>query len=39
MKLVEYKKRYRDIKGIFENIKLYNTKLEVNIKYYIILLN
>ena len=39
MKLAKYKKRYRDIKGIFKNIKLYNTRLKVDIKYYIILLN
>ena len=39
MKLTKYKKRYRDTKGIFENIKLYNTKLEADIKRYIILLN
>ena len=39
IKLAKYKKRYRDIKGIFENIKLYNTKLEADIKRYIILLN
>ena len=38
-KLAKYKKRYRDTKGIFENIKLYNTKLEADIKRYIILLN
>jgi hypothetical protein len=39
MKLTKYKKRYRDAKGIFENIKLYNTKLEADIKRYTILLN
>jgi hypothetical protein len=39
MKLAEYKKRYRDTKGIFKNIKLYNTRLEVNIKRYTMLLN
>ena len=39
MKLAKYKKRYRDTKGIFKNIKLYNTKLDIDIKRYIILLN
>ena len=39
MKLAKYKKRYRDIKGIFENTKLYNTKLEADIKRYTMLLN
>jgi hypothetical protein len=39
IKLAEYKKRYRDTKGIFENTKLYNTKLEADIKRYTILLN
>ena len=39
MKLAEYKKRYRDTKGIFENIKLQNTKLEADVKRYTILLD
>jgi hypothetical protein len=39
MKLAKYKKRYRDAKGIFENIKLYNAKLEVDVKRYTMLLN
>ena len=39
MKLVEYKKRYRDTKGIFENIKLYNARLEADVKRYTMLLN
>ena len=38
-KLAEYKKRYRDAKGVFENTKLQNAKLEVDIKRYTILLN
>ena len=39
IKLARYKKKYRDTKGVFENIKLYNTKLEVDIKYYTSFLN
>ena len=39
MKLAKYKKRYRDTKGVFENTKLQNTKLEADIKRYTILLN
>jgi hypothetical protein len=39
MKLAKYKKRYGDAKGIFENIKLQNTKLEADVKRYTILLN
>ena len=39
IKLAKYKKRYRDTKGIFENIKLQNTKLEADVKRYTILLN
>ena len=39
IKLAKYKKRYRDTKGIFKNIKLYNTRLEADVKRYIMLLN
>jgi len=39
MKLAKYKKRYRDTKGVFENIKLYNARLEADVKYYTMLLN
>ena len=39
IKLAKYKKRYRNTKGIFENIKLQNTKFKVDIKRYTILLN
>jgi hypothetical protein len=39
MKLAKYKKRYRDTKGIFENTKLQNAKLEADVKRYTILLN
>ena len=39
IKLAKYKKRYRDAKGVFENTKLQNTKLEADIKRYTILLN
>jgi len=39
MKLAEYKKRYRDAKGVFENTKLYNARLEADIKRYTMLLN
>jgi len=39
VKLAEYKKRYRDAKGIFENTKLYNARLEANVKRYTMLLN
>jgi hypothetical protein len=38
-KLAKYKKRYKDTKGVFENTKLQNTKLEVDIKRYTMLLN
>ena len=39
IKLAGYKKKYRDTKGVFENIKLYNTKLEADVKRYTSLLN
>jgi hypothetical protein len=39
IKLAKYKKRYRDTKGVFENTKLYNARLEADIKRYTILLN
>jgi hypothetical protein len=39
MKLAKYKKRYRDTKGVFENTKLYNTRLEADVKRYTMLLN
>jgi hypothetical protein len=39
VKLAKYKKRYRDTKGVFENIKLYNARLEADIKRYTMLLN
>ena len=38
-KLAEYKKRYRDAKGVFENTKLHNAKLEADVKRYASLLN
>jgi hypothetical protein len=34
-----YKTSYKNTKGLFENTKLYNTKLENNIKYYIAIIN
>jgi hypothetical protein len=39
VKLAEYKKRYRDTKGVFENTKLYNARLKANVKHYMMLLD
>jgi len=39
MKLAEYKKRYGDAKGVFENTKLQNAKLEADVKRYTMLLD
>jgi hypothetical protein len=38
-KLAEYKKRYGDAKGIFENTKLQNARLEADVKRYTMLLD
>jgi hypothetical protein len=39
MKLAKYKKRYGDTKGVFENTKLHNARLEADVKRYTMLLD